>query len=125
VREHDRETDPDAVDRDVERARVALRHEALVELVAHRVEDGDRGGEPGASEAQRAGPQQPQQPELGHVDELAPDEVDHPEPAVEVRLRGQEEDEAHEGHRWGEAAEGVGHGSQGRARIRASLLGGA
>ena len=79
--------------------------EGLVELVGHRVGDGDRVGEgervprAGGRRRQRAPPEEGQDRVLGHVRALAQDEVPVAEPGGQVRLRGQVEDQAHEGQR--------------------------
>ena len=70
----DRDAGP--VDRPVDRRAVAAVDEGLVELVGRGVGERDRGREPGSPEAEGPQPQPPQQAVLGHVHELAADEVD-------------------------------------------------
>src|SRR5688572_18638154 len=101
-----REPDAERVDREVPRRAVAALDEVLVDLVARRVpeRDGDRRRRVAVSE--RPPPQKPQQPELHHVRDLAQHGVPRAQAGVEVRLRGEEEDDRHQGDWRPEATEG-------------------
>jgi hypothetical protein len=106
--------DSNQVDRDVRRRTGPPLHKGLVVLVRDRVGERDR-----ARERERIADRGPQRPPPQHrqgaerdgVDELAQNRVPHPEPAIEVGLCRENEDQRHQGKRRRGAPCGAGDGS--------------
>ena len=109
-----RDTDSDGVDRDVHRGSGPALDEALVILVRNRVGERNCARDDGwipDHGPQRPPPQRTQAAEHQGVSELAQDRVPYAEPAVEIGLRGQNEDHRHQRERSRGAPCGAGEGS--------------